>query len=128
MTRQGRYRRSCGIGPSGWCWSTRTSIPRSGRRSAPSPTSCGVSAETLRKWVRRAETDEGLRPGLTSDERERLKTLERENRELRRTNEILKSAAARSKGRRNNRREPISRGLVLKGLSRPGVEPRSDGV
>ena len=102
--------------------------PSQGRRSAPSPTSCGVSAETLRKWVRRAETDEGLRPGLTSDERERLKTLERENRELRRTNEILKSAAARSKGRRNNRREPISRGLVLKGLSRPGVEPRSDGV
>ena len=54
----------------------------------------GMSAETLRKWVRRAETDDGLRPGLTSDERQRLKTLERENRELRRTNEILKSAAA----------------------------------
>jgi transposase len=54
----------------------------------------GMSAETLRKWGRRAETDEGLRPGLTSDERERLKTLEREVRELRRANEILKSAAA----------------------------------
>ena len=54
----------------------------------------GVSAETLRKWVRRAETDDGLRPGLTSDERQRFKTLERENRELRRANEILKSAAA----------------------------------
>jgi transposase len=54
----------------------------------------GVSSETLRKWVRRAETDEGLRPGLTSDERERLKQLERENRELRRANEILKSASA----------------------------------
>ena len=54
----------------------------------------GVSAETLRKWVRRGETDEGLRPGLTTDERERLKLLERENRELRRANEILKSAAA----------------------------------
>ena len=54
----------------------------------------GMSAETLRKWVRRAETDDGLRPGLTSNERERLKTLEREVRELRRANEILKSAAA----------------------------------
>ena len=54
----------------------------------------GMSSETLRKWVRTAETDEGLRSGLTSDERERLKTLERENRELRRANEILKSAAA----------------------------------
>ena len=53
----------------------------------------GVSAETLRNWVRRAETDEGLWPGLTSDECERLKALEREVRELRRANEILKSAA-----------------------------------
>ena len=54
----------------------------------------GVSSETLRKWVRKAETDGGLRPGLTTDERERLEGLERENRELRRANEILKSAAA----------------------------------
>lgn len=54
----------------------------------------GMTAETLRKWVRRAETDEGLRPGLTSSERERLKALEKENRELRRTNEILKAAAS----------------------------------
>jgi transposase len=54
----------------------------------------GMSSETLRKWVRSAETDDGLRPGLTSDERQRLKTLEREVRELRRANEILKSAAA----------------------------------
>jgi transposase len=54
----------------------------------------GMSAETLRTWVRRAETDEGLRPGLTTSERDRLKALERENRELRRANEILKAAAA----------------------------------
>jgi transposase len=54
----------------------------------------GVSAETLRQWVRRAETDAGTRPGTTTEERERLKQLEREVRELRRANEILKSAAA----------------------------------
>lgn len=54
----------------------------------------GMSPETLRLWVRRAETDEDLRPGLTTDERTRMKELERENRELRRANEILKSAAA----------------------------------
>jgi transposase len=53
----------------------------------------GMTAETLRKWVRRAETDEGLRPGLTTTEREHMKALERENRELRRANEILKAAA-----------------------------------
>jgi transposase len=54
----------------------------------------GMAAETLRKWVRRAEIDQGERPGLTTEERERLRHLERENRELRRTNEILKSASA----------------------------------
>src|SRR4051794_3957795 len=53
----------------------------------------GCSPETLRTWVRRLEVDEGRRPGVSSDERERLKELERENRELRRANEILKSAS-----------------------------------
>jgi transposase len=53
-----------------------------------------VNHETLRQWVRRAETDGGQRPGVTSDERARLKELERENRELRRANEILKAASA----------------------------------
>src|SRR5215207_11689402 len=52
-----------------------------------------INHETLRLWVRRAETDTGQRPGLTSDERARIKQLERENRELRRANEILKAAA-----------------------------------
>jgi transposase len=54
----------------------------------------GPTAETVRKWVRRVEIDEGRRPGLRTDERERLKVLERENRELRRANEILKAASA----------------------------------
>jgi transposase len=53
----------------------------------------GMTPEPLRNWVRRAETDEGLRPGLTISEREHMKALERENRELRRANEILKTAA-----------------------------------
>jgi transposase len=52
-----------------------------------------VNSESLRKWVRRAETDAGARAGLTSDERVKLRDLERENGELRRANEILKSAA-----------------------------------
>ena len=54
----------------------------------------GCTSETLRRWVRQAERDTGHRPGLTSDERQRLKELERENRELTRTNEILRKAAA----------------------------------
>jgi transposase len=54
----------------------------------------GVHKETLRIWVRRAQVDAGQRPGLASEERERLRQLERENKELRRANEILKSASA----------------------------------
>lgn len=54
----------------------------------------GISYETLRKWVRQAETDGGLRPGTTSEQIEELRRLRKENAELRRTNEILKSASA----------------------------------
>ena len=53
----------------------------------------GCTPETLRTWLRRVEVDEGRRPGLATDERAKLKELERENRELRRANEILKSAS-----------------------------------
>ena len=52
----------------------------------------GCTAETLRSWVRQAERDAGQRAGLTTDERAQLKQLERENGELRRTNEILRLA------------------------------------
>jgi transposase len=52
------------------------------------------SAESLRKWIRRAEIDSGQRPGVTSTESEQVKALKRENAELRRANEILKSASA----------------------------------
>ena len=54
----------------------------------------GCTPETLRKWVRQAERDAGRGPGLTTDERARLKALERENRELRHANEILRKASA----------------------------------
>ena len=54
----------------------------------------GMATEVLRRWVRQAERDSGQLPGLTTDERQRLKQLERENFELKRANEILKKAAA----------------------------------
>ena len=56
----------------------------------------GCTAETLRKWVRQAQRDAGHRPGLTTSERERLKDLEREVRELKRANEILRKASRSS--------------------------------
>ena len=54
----------------------------------------GCTSETLRRWVRQAEKDQGLRAGATTTEQQRIKELERENRELRKTNEILKLASA----------------------------------
>jgi transposase-like protein len=54
----------------------------------------GCTTEALRRWVRQAERDTGQRPGLTTSERERLAALERENRELKRANEILRKASA----------------------------------
>jgi len=54
----------------------------------------GCSAEALRNWIRQAERDRGSRPGLSTDERQKLKELEREVFELRRTNEILRKASA----------------------------------
>ncbi len=54
----------------------------------------GCAGETLRSWVRQAERDQGVRDGTTTEERDRLKALERENRELRQANEILRKASA----------------------------------
>jgi transposase-like protein len=56
-------------------------------------TKLGMTPETLRSWVRRAQIDGGQRPGLSTDERARMKELERENRDLRRANAILKDAS-----------------------------------
>jgi transposase len=65
----------------------RGSIARVGER-------LGLNPETLRNWVERAEIDGGRRPGTTTDDKKRIAELERENRELRRANEILKAASA----------------------------------
>jgi transposase len=54
----------------------------------------GCSGETLRNWIRPSERDKGLRAGPSTDERDRIKALERENRELRQANEILRKASA----------------------------------
>lgn len=54
----------------------------------------GINAETLRNWVTQAEVDAGDRPGVTSEDARRIAELERENRELRRANEILRTASA----------------------------------
>ena len=67
----------------------------------------GCTAETLRTWVRRTEIDQGIRGGMSTADRERLKELEQENRELKRANEILRKASAyfakgRSTADRNN--------------------------
>lgn len=54
----------------------------------------GIGVESLRGWVKQAEIDDGLKPGMSSEDAERMKRLEQENRELRRTNEILRKASA----------------------------------
>jgi len=54
----------------------------------------GYGVETVRKWVKRADVDEGLKAGTSSEDAAKIKTLEQENRELRRANSILKSASA----------------------------------
>jgi transposase len=65
----------------------RASIPRAGRRS-------GRSAYTLLEWVKKAEVDSGKRAGVPTELADRMKALERENRELRQANEILRKASA----------------------------------
>lgn len=78
----------------GWCSSPSGIVVRSGKRSPKVADKLGPTPGTVRKWVRRFEVDHGRRAGVRTDERQRLRVLELENRELRRANEILKTASA----------------------------------
>ena len=76
------------------CWETPGLVTSQWAAICSIAAKIGCSGETLRGWVRQAERDRGLREGMTSETRERLKALERENRELRQANEILRKASA----------------------------------
>jgi transposase len=78
----------------GWSPKCKRTIRRSRAAIGAVAEKLGIgSAETLRKWVRRAEIDAGQRPGLTSEEHAEIKRLKRENAELREANDILKAAS-----------------------------------
>ena len=89
----------------------------------------GMHHETLRVWVRQDEADDGSRSDrLTTAQREELSALRRENRDLRRSNEILKAARVSSTGQRNNILKLRCRGPKVQRLSWTGVELPSDLV
>ena len=78
----------------GWFWITKPSTVRAGRWSHRSRRRFGCTAQTLHEWVKKADRDSGRTPGIPADVAEKLKALERENRELRQANEILRKASA----------------------------------
>ena len=80
--------------PSAWCWITKPSIPRGWAAVSSIAAKIGCSPHTLLDWVKKTEVDSGKRAGVPSDVAERLKALERENRELRQANDILRKASA----------------------------------
>jgi transposase len=78
----------------GWCWIIEAEHPSRWSTIVSIAGKIGCTAQTLNEWVRKAEVDSGRKPGLTTDMAARLKALERENRELRQANEILRKASA----------------------------------
>ena len=81
-------------GPFGWFSRPSVSIRRAGRRRCPSPAKFGCTPQTLNDWGKRAEGDSGRRAGVPTEMSERMKAPERENRELRPANEILRKSSA----------------------------------
>ncbi|ARM14952.1 IS3 family insertion sequence transposase domain-containing protein (plasmid) [Rhizobium phaseoli Brasil 5] len=81
--------------PSAWCWITKPSTPRGGLPLHLSrPRSAARRPRTLHEWVKKTEVDSGKRAGRPNDVAEIMKALERESRELRQANEILRKASA----------------------------------
>ena len=87
-------RRKFRLGRFAWLWSTRRTTRRKWSAIESIGATVGCTAETLRRWVRREERDAGRRAGPTSDRLARLKALERQNRESRQSNEILRKPSA----------------------------------
>ena len=88
------FRPKCARARFGWFSSTRRIIPRGGPTVTSIAAKIGCTAQSLNEWVKKAETDSGVRGGVRTEIAERLKALERENRELRQANEILRKASA----------------------------------
>ena len=77
-----------------WFSITKASTLHAGQRSSSIAAKIGCTAQTLHEWVKKADRDSGCAPGIPADVAEKLKSLERENRELRQANEILRKASA----------------------------------
>ena len=92
------------------CRSSGKSIPKMAEE-------LGIASESMRRWIRQHEVDEGEREGLTTDEREELSRLRRENKILRQEREFLKKAAVSSTGQRNGLRQCSSRGAIRERLA-----------
>lgn len=86
--------RKYGNAPSGWCWNSKGEHKTQRAAIRATAPKIGCADETLLQWVRRAERNPGQRLGSTTDERERIKAPEREVKELRRANKILRKASA----------------------------------